>query len=221
MNVFILISHILLVGAITLFALRLGKEAMIAWISLLALASNLFILKEITIFGLNATCTDSLAVGYLLGLNLIQEFFGQKAAKKTVWIAFFVVFAFLCLSFFQLSYKPSRFDDSQNHYSFLLQPIPRILVASLASFFLIQLMDLSFFAYLRKKFDGKYFPLRAILSSFLAESIDTILFTYLALYGTYESLGQLIIISFTIKVLTIFFSSPFLLFSKRFIYEPI
>lgn len=221
MNLLILIFHILLIGGITLGALRLGKEALIAWITLLAVASNLFILKEITLFGFHATCTDSLAVGYLLGLNLIQEFFGQKTAQKTVGIAFFIAAAFLSLSFFQTAYLPDHADKSHNHYAVILQPLSRTLIASLLSFFLVQLFDLSFFAYLRKKMGGKYFPFRAFFSSFLCEILDTVLFSYLALYGIYSSLWQLICISFAIKALTLLITTPFLIFSKKVTHAPI
>src|SRR5689334_10536329 len=98
MNLFILFVHILLVGSLTLFALRLGKDAMTAFLSILTILSNLFLLKEITFFGFNVTTTDSLAVGYLLGLNLIQEFSGRKAAQKVVWTCFFIDFSCLLFS---------------------------------------------------------------------------------------------------------------------------
>lgn len=218
MNAYVLFLHIFTVSGLTLFALRLGKEAMIAWVCLMATASNLFILKEIPIFGLKATCTDSLAVGYLLGLNLIQEFFGLKEARKTIWTVFFIVFAFFCLSFFQLTYMPVRDDASHAHYAFLLEPIPRIILASLGSFFFVQLIDLIVFGYLRKKMNGKYFPIRAFSSSLLCEAIDTIVFSYLALSGIYSALWELITISFALKVITLLISTPFLMLSKKVVH---
>lgn len=215
MNISILIFHILLVGGITLIAFRFGKEILISWISLLAVTSNLFILKEINLFGLNATCTDSLAVGYLLGVNLIQEFFGKKEAKKTIWIAFFTAIAFLILSCFHMAYIPDHVDDSHDHYRFILYPIPRVIFASLLSFFLVQFFDLSFFSFLRKKTAGKYFPFRAFISAFFCEVLDTILFSYLALYGIHSDIKELILVSFGIKAITLIIATPFFIFSKK------
>ena len=110
MNSIILVLHVTSVCVLTLFALRFGKELMIAWLSLLAVAMNLFVLKQITLFGLCVTSSDALAVGYLLGLNLIQEFFGGKTARKTVWISLFISASFVLLSQIHLAYTPNHYD---------------------------------------------------------------------------------------------------------------
>lgn len=215
MNILILFLHILIIGGITLFALRLGKEAMIAWLALLAVTSNLFIFKEISFIQWSATATDSLAVGYLLGLNLIQEFFSQKLARRAVWIAFFTTQAFLILSFIHLAYLPHPEDSMQESYLTLLYPTPRIFIASIFSFFVVQFFDLTLLAYLRRKTQGKYFPGRALVTSFLSEALDTVLFTLLALYGTYNALGEIMGVSLVIKILSLLFIAPFLAFAKR------
>ena len=41
-------------------------------------------LKQITLFGLNATASDIFAIGSLLGLNLLREIYGITEAKKAI-----------------------------------------------------------------------------------------------------------------------------------------
>lgn len=214
MNVLILILHIIIVGLVTLTVSRLGKEAIVAWIALLGVSSNVFVLKEITFFGLTATCTDSLSIGILLSLNLLQEFFGKKEARQALLISSFLACAFLFLSFFQISYVPSSVDESQIHYHFIFKPLPRILFTSFASFFLVQILDLHLFSYIRNKMSGRFFPLRVFFTALLCEAIDTTLFSVFALYDV-PHLGQLIFISFMIKLFTLILETPFLFFVKK------
>lgn len=217
MNALILVLHITLVSGLSLLALRLGKELMIAWLSLLAVAMNLFVLKQITLFGLSVTPSDPLGVGYLLGLNLIQEFFGRKIARKIVWISLFVSCGFVLLSQVQLAYIPNRYDLAHPHFSFLLTPMPRLMIASLLSFLLVQMCDLTFFGFLRKKTSGKYLTGRTTLALILSQTLDTILFSFLGLFGLVENIGHIILFSLAVKGTVILFSTPFVYFSKRII----
>jgi len=221
-NSFLLILHVSLVGGLTLGALRLGKEAMIAWLSLLAVALNFFVLKQTTLFGCQVTCSDALAVGYLLGLNLIQEFFGQKIARKTIWISFYISLSFVILSQIHLTYQPNSFDLTQRHFVALLHPMPRIIAASFTSFLLVQCLDLWFFNFLRSKTRGKYLTLRATIALICSQTLDTLLFSFLGLYGLIANIHDVIFFSLIVKGIVIFASAPFVFLSKKVIrYEPI
>lgn len=215
MNSVILVLHVTTVCGLSLFALRFGKELMIAWLALLAVAMNLFVLKQITLFGLSVTSSDALGVGYLLGLNLIQEFFGKKTARQTVWISLFISSGFVLLSQIHLAYMPNRYDLAHSHYFFLFSPMPRLIIASLFSFLVVQLVDLAFFGYLRKKTAGRYLASRTALALILSQTLDTLLFSFLGLYGLVENIGHIILFSLAVKGIVILFSTPFVYLSKR------
>jgi uncharacterized integral membrane protein (TIGR00697 family) len=217
MNNLILFIHIAATSGLTLMALRLGKEAIIAWLALLTVAMNLFVLKQITLFGLNVTASDALSVGYLLGLNLIQEFFGQKIARKSVWISFFISFGFLILSWIHLAYRPNGFDNTHNQFSSLLTPMPRLLLASLSAFGVVQAINLWFFPVLKTRMQGKFLMARMAVSLFLLQTLDTILFSFLGLYGLVASVFHIICLSLAIKGVVILLSTPFVLLSKRMV----
>lgn len=214
-NFFLLLTQIALLCSLILLTLKLGKEAMYSFLPLLAICMNLFVVKQITLFGLHITCSEGLAVGYLLGFNLMQEFFGKEAAKKSIVLTFFSSSAFILLSQLHLFFIPSTFDSSQVHFAALFPFLPRLLIASLISFLLTQLFDLTFFNYLKRKWKNKYLTSRISLSLILSQAIDTLLFSFLALYGVVEALFHVMLFSFLIKVSVIFFSTPFIRFAKR------
>ena len=214
-NFFILTLHTSLITLLTLFCFRLGKEFLIAFLALLAILMNLFVLKQMTIFGLDITCSDALAVGYLLGLNLIQEFFGRPLARKMIWIGFTTSMIFLLLSQIHLLYMPSELDQMHLHYKTLLTPQIRLVCASLVSFVIIQFLDLRLFAYLRSLFKQKAFPMRSAITLLASETLDTLLFSILGLAGMVSSLSSIILFSLLAKTVVIVLSLPFLNLAKR------
>jgi queuosine precursor transporter len=215
MNSYILCLHITAICGLTLVALYYGKEVLIAWLAMVALATNLFVLKQITLFGLNVTASEALAVGYLLGLNLIQEYFGQTWARKCMWISLFVSCGFTLLSQIHLLYIPNQADSAHTHFTLLFKPMPRIILSSLFSFFICQLLDLTLFNFLRKKTTGKYLTLRTVLVLLVSQIVDTLLFTFIGLYGLVASTSHVIILSLAAKIVVIFCSAPFVSLSKK------
>lgn len=214
-NPLILCLQVATISGIVLIALRLGKESLTAWLAILVVAMNLFVLKQITLFGLHVTSSDALAVGYLLGLNLIQEFFGRKLARNVIWLSFFASSGFVILSQMMLAYTPNAFDTAQPHFLFIFSPAPRLMVASLASFLLVQLVDLAFFQYLSEKTQGKYLTLRTASALILSQTLDTLIFSFLGLYGLVASLTHVIVMSLAIKGIVILMTAPFIALSKK------
>ncbi|MBS0624016.1 MAG: queuosine precursor transporter [Verrucomicrobia bacterium] len=216
-NLFILFLHSAGISILTLAALALGKEAIKIWLTLLVIGMNLFVLKQIKVFGLHVTCSDALAVGYLLGLNLIQEFFGRKEAMRTIWITCFASLAFLFLSFMTLVYQPSDYDQAHSLLYRLFFPQLRLVIASLVTFLIVQLCDINFFSLLREKAAGRWLTARITLSLLCAQTLDTVLFSYLGLYGIVPHIQDIIVFSLLTKWLVIVLSSPYAALSRRMI----
>ncbi len=201
----------------TLGVLKLGKEALVSWICLQALLANFFVLKEISLFGLSVTGSDAFAVGGVLGLNFLREYYGKEIAKKTIKTCFCFLVFFALLSKVHLLYVPSAFDTTHNAYETLLSPAPRLLISSLLVFFLVQKVDLHLISRLKKSKLISSFTIRTIISLILCELLDTVLFTYIGLYGIVSSPLDIIAISFLVKVAIIFFLSPTTWLAKRYL----
>ncbi len=216
MNEALFFLHLLAVSSCTLFAFRKGKTILTAWICLEAVLANLFVLKQICLFGAHVTSSDAFAVGTLFGLNLLREYWGKQAAKQALSGCFFAMAFFMMMSQLHLWYVPSLYDTTQAAYEILLSPSPRLLIASLLTFFIVQQIDLRLFQILKEKLPQTAFMLRNALCSTISQALDTLLFSFLGLMGLVACLSHIIVVSFLLKLIIIALMSPLIHFSKRF-----
>lgn len=210
MNELVFFASILVVIAFALGALRLGKSALIAMIALQGIVANLFVVKQMSLFGFSVTCSDVFSIGGILSLNLLQEYFGRESAAKAIQISLLALVFFACMSQIHLLYVPSAFDYTHGAFQTIFSSSARIVFASIASFYLVQKFDVRFFGLLKGRL-----PVRVATSLFVSQLIDTVLFSLLGLWGLVESLSDIIFVSFLIKCLIIVASSPFVALSKR------
>ncbi len=216
MNETLFILHTALVTAFGFGALRLGKTALTAWVALQAVLANLFVIKQIEFCGFHVTCSDVFAIGSMLGLNLLREYFGKDAAKHALWICFFTMLFFVAMTQIHLFYHPSPFDTSQAAFETVLSSSPRLLISSLIVFFLVQQIDLRLFGYLKTRFQKLSLVARNACSISITQFLDTLLFSIFGLWGLVAHLFDIILISFLIKLVAIALMAPLIHFSKRF-----
>lgn len=215
MNFSLFLLHIFLVVLSVLLALRMGRLALVALIALQAVLANLFVVKQMDLFGLTVTCSDVFAIGSILGLNLLQEHFGKEEAKNAIKISFFILIFFGCMALMQLAYIPSHADETHVAFALIFSSLPRIVIASFAVYYLVQKWDIYFFHYLHKKFVGKKLAFRLSISLFISQAIDTGLFSFLGLYGIVESVWDILLMSYFVKCVIIALSVPLATFSKK------
>lgn len=184
-------------------------------ISLQAVIANLFVLKQINLFGLNATCADAFVIGSVLGINLLQEYYGKEIADKTVIISFFAMLFYMVVSFVHMLYIPNTFDWANNYFSELLKFAPRISIASFASYLISVKFNNFIYKFLENKLNNKYFLFRNLASIILSQALDTIIFSFLGLYGLVGNILQVMLVGFSLKLIVIFISTPLLSFVKN------
>ncbi|MBA3953982.1 queuosine precursor transporter [Candidatus Dependentiae bacterium] len=224
-NIALFFISIACVSTATLIALKLGKQALIALICVQVILVNLFVSKEIILFGFTATSSDSLAVGITLGFNLLQEYFGRLEAQKTIWVSFFCSLFYTSMSLLQVAYIPTALDTTSEHFEALLSPMPRVIGASLIVFLIVQQLDTRLYAFLSTRLKNRFFILRNYSSVAITQFVDTVLFSFLGLYklnGNFDSLTaifEIIVISYTIKLIVIAVAAPFLALSKKIIHH--
>ncbi len=212
MNEIFFLLHIVLVIGFVLGALRLGKTGLIALIALQGVFANLFVIKQISLLGFSVTCSDVFAIGGILSLNLLQEYFGKEAAKEAVKISLISLLFFALMSQMHLLYFPTAFDTAQTAFQEIFSQSMRIVLASLGTFYVVQRFDVWLFSLLRGNF-----PFRVATSLITSQALDTVFFSFFGLYGIVASLFDIILVSFLIKCLIIGCSSPFVVFAKRIV----
>jgi queuosine precursor transporter len=203
MNEIIFFIHIIIIIVFANGALKLGREALTAWVALQAILANLFVIKQMVLFGFNVTCSDVFAIGSIFGLNLLQEHFGQNTARRAAKICFYFMLFFALMSQVHLLYEPSLHDISHPSFVTILSPAPRLLLASLATFFLVQQIDLRFFAFLKNRFTKMPLMARNGISLTLSQFLDTVLFSFFGLFGEVANILDIIFVSFALKLLIV------------------
>jgi uncharacterized integral membrane protein (TIGR00697 family) len=215
MNELIFALHTVIIAIFSLGALWLGQGALVAFVCMCCVLANLFVVKQITLFGLTATCADAFTVGATIGLNLLQEYFGKEIAKKTIGINFFLLVFYAIVSQLHLIYVPHTADTMHLHFMPLLNLMPRIVVASFCVYYISQMADYYLYGFLRKVFHNRYIVLRNYASIIICQLLDTVLFSFFGLYGIIDNIAEVIVISYLIKLASILIATPFVSFSRK------
>jgi len=217
MNHIIFIVHSLIISGLVIFFGRMGTAALTSYISLLFVLTNIFVIKQINLCGYDVTCADAYIIGISFGINVSQEIWGRKTARKAISISFLCSLFYVIMGWFHLWYIPASYDTSHVHFVYLLDSSTRIIVASFLSYLIVQYVDTILYAFMKKRFNGKHFILRNYLSMFSSQFFDTILFSFLGLYGIVHNMAHIIIVSYGIKVVAILLSTPFLYYTKKLV----
>ena len=153
MNEIIFFIYVIILSISSIIALRISESALVSFISLQAILANLFVTKQIVLFGFIATASDALAVGCTLGLNLLQEYYGKAQAQKAVIVSFLCLVVYTILSALHVLYVPAPSDITQTCFTTILSGMPRIIAASLTAYFIVQNLDCWLYGKLKEKFN--------------------------------------------------------------------
>ncbi len=214
-NEFLFLAQALSIGTCVLVARAFGKEGLIAFVALCGVLANLFVSKQILLFGLTVTASDAYIIGASLSLNVLQEYYGRAATRLAIWVAFFCQILFALMSVLHCAYIPSTADITQPHYCAILHNLPRLIGASLIAYNCAEWTNYGIFILLKKQFGNRFFAFRSFIATATGQLLDTILFSFLGLYGIVASLGDVIMLSLIIKLSLILLALPFLACIKK------
>jgi len=155
MNELLFFAHVAVVLSFTLLALYIGKESLVALVGVSGILANLFVLKQVNLFGLTVTASDAYMIAGILGLNLLQEYYGKVVAKRAILVSLCMNLFYLIISQLHLMLLPSIGDTGHMHYKALLSPMPRIVGASIVVYFFVQCIDYFLYQFLRTSFAQK------------------------------------------------------------------
>ena len=203
MNNLIFILHTIIIALTTITATKLGRQFAVSTIVIYGILANLFVLKQISLFGLEVTSSDVFVVGISLGLNLLQEKYNKETAQATIWMSFWGLLVYTVLSQFQIWYTPNSLDCTNQHFVALFAIAPRLTAASLISYLISQTIDVNLYSYLKNKLTNKLYFIRNYASIAVSQLADTIIFSILGLYGLGYNLVHIIIFSYLIKLIAI------------------
>lgn len=170
--------------------------------------SNILAVKQfdINLFGIIMPATTAMLIfpiSYIIN-DCIVEVWGYRAARLVIWIAFITNFFVIVLFQMSVALPPStHWVDMQGAYSAVLAQTPRIAIASLLAFLVGSFLNAYIMSTLKVRHNGKYFGIRAIISTVAGELVDTFIFTMLAFLGVipFDVVVKIIITETIIKTL--------------------
>ena len=147
------------------------------------ICSNLLEVKMVSLGGITATAgLIVFPISYILN-DCIAEVWGYRKARLIIWLGFLM--NLLAVLFIQLAIVlPSApFWEGQSAFEATFSSTPRILLASFIAFLAGSFLNAYVMSKMKISSGGKHFSLRAIASTIVGESADSLLFFPIAFGG--------------------------------------
>lgn len=213
-----MINELLLLGSVVfIFGMALlgyklfGKTGLYVISALATVLANIEVVIIVNAFTMEQTLGNVLFAVTFLVTDILSECEGKKEANKSVIIGVFSSVFFLVLSQSWLFYKPAESDWASESIATVFGNTPRIILASLAVYFVSQLFDVWLYHKwwdLTEKKSGdkrKFLWLRNNGSTLISQLMNTFLFNFLAFVGVYD-LKTIVTIAFSGYIIYIFTS---------------
>jgi uncharacterized integral membrane protein (TIGR00697 family) len=183
----VFVGHLLVAGVLLVGVARLGRVWLVALLVVCTILMNIAVMKQMTVFGLAVTGGNVLFATVFLANDVINEHYGRRAARSAVVIGFVSGLVVMIMMQFVLLYRANQFDEAQAHLEYLFDTLayPRIIVASMISYLLAQLLDAQLYHFIRQRTGPhRLLWLRSNASSWVSQAFDTAFFTTAGLVGT-------------------------------------
>ncbi|HJG89667.1 queuosine precursor transporter [Barnesiella viscericola] len=160
------------------------------------ICSNLLEVKMVSLGGITATAgLIVFPISYIIN-DCIAEVWGYRKARLIIWLGFLM--NLLAVLFIQLAIVlPSTpFWEGQSAFEATFSSTPRILLASFIAFLAGSFLNAYVMSKMKISSGGKHFSLRAIASTIVGESADSLLFFPIA-FGGVVPVKELIVLIVT------------------------
>src|SRR3990167_8542287 len=173
-----------------------------------AILTNRYISLSKDIFVLGGTLTSPLI--FILG-DVVAEIFGYKIAKQMIWCGFTcqVIFAIICGLVVRAPYPV--FFKNYYVYSFVFNQLLYIVISSFVAFIISNLINIHIITRWKILLKGRYFWLRSLGSSTIAEALYSAIAILMMEIGSISSanIWRVILMSYLIKVTySVVFAAP-------------
>lgn len=195
-----------------------GKIGIFAWIAIATVIANVEVLKCVDIFNMALTLGNVTYGSIFLATDILNEKYGIKSAKNSVYIGFFSLFIFTIITQIDLQYIPNSADFAGEAMKTLFTITPRICLASMLAYFISNIIDIYLYATVKFFFQSdKFLWLRNNSATMISQLIDTLIFTYIGFVGVFENkvLFQLFITTYSLKLIIAVLDTPFLYIAKK------
>lgn len=199
-----------------LFAyVRFGRIGLYIWIPISTILANIQVVMLVDLFGFGTTLGNILYAGGFLVTDILAENYGREYAKRAVKIGFFSLIVMTIIMQIAVNFTPSDVEEgilTFNGVKRIFDFMPRIVIASLISYWVSQTHDIWAYEKWRERFsERRHIWIRNNMSTMVSQLIDNSLFTIIAFWGIYpkEVLLEIFITTYFMKFIVAVFDTPF------------
>ena len=163
--------------------------------------ANLLETKVINFFGMGVTAGLLVfPVSYIIN-DCVSEVWGYKKSRLIIWTGFLSNFFIVALGLIAVAIPPAPYWEGAEHFNFVFNFAPRIVLASLLAFIVGSFLNAYVMSRMKLRDKGKRFSARAIWSTVVGETGDSLVFFPLAFGGilTVPQLLQMMVLQIVLK----------------------
>ena len=147
------------------------------------IAANFLETKVIQIGSLTVTAGLLVfPISYIIN-DCIAEVWGFKKARLIIWSGFAMNFFVVTLGLIAVAIPAAPFWEGEEHFDFVFGMAPRIVAASLMAFLVGSFLNAYVMSKMKIASQGRNFSARAILSTVVGETADSLIFFPVAFGG--------------------------------------
>ena len=147
------------------------------------IAANLLETKVIQVGSLTVTAGLLVfPISYIIN-DCIAEVWGFKKARLIIWSGFAMNFFVVALGLIAVAIPAAPFWEGEEHFDFVFGMAPRIVAASLMAFLVGSFLNAYVMSKMKIASQGKNFSARAIWSTVVGETADSLIFFPVAFGG--------------------------------------
>lgn len=205
-------------GAILAVYRFFGKVGLFCWIPIACILANIQVLKLVEIFGITATLGNIIYASSFLVTDILSENYGKDTARQSIFIGFIALIAMTVLMNLALFFNPATDDFAQDSLATIFTLMPRITLASFAAYLVSQLHDVWAYSFWKRmKPDVKFIWLRNNLSTLVSQFIDSLIFTFIAFWGslTGDLFMEVLVTTYLFKLIVALADTPLVYIASR------
>ena len=147
------------------------------------IAANLLETKVIQVGSLTVTAGLLVfPISYIIN-DCIAEVWGFKKARLIIWSGFAMNFFVVALGLIAVTIPAAPFWEGEEHFNFVFGMAPRIVAASLMAFLVGSFLNAYVMSKMKVASQGRNFSARAIWSTVVGETADSLIFFPVAFGG--------------------------------------
>jgi hypothetical protein len=195
------------------------REGLFMMIIANIIIANIQVIKLVEFFGITATLGNIVYGSIFFSTDLLNELYGKKEARKGVILGFVTLMIATLYMQFAISFTPSAIEESLEAHkalSTIFGILPRIAAGSLIAYIISQLHDVWAFDFWKRLTKGKYLWLRNNLSTMVSQFLDSLIFVFIAFWGTLELnvWWQVVFTTYVFKWFVAAFDTPFIYLAR-------